>query len=101
MGLRIPSVQRSCLGDNPRSIFIDQAIYDEEMAKSFGRTWLMIGYESLVLQVNNFFHIYMIEDPMILNRDNQERLHAFLNMCQLDISFACSARWPGAPGLHS
>ena len=50
-------------GKIDRRIFIDQAIYDEEMAKIFGRAWLMIGHESLVPQVNDFFHTYMGEDP--------------------------------------
>ena len=69
-------------GKIDRRIFIDQAIYDEEMAKIFGRAWLMIGHESLVPQVNDFFHTYMGEDPMILTRDSQGRLHALLNMCR-------------------
>jgi phenylpropionate dioxygenase-like ring-hydroxylating dioxygenase large terminal subunit len=33
-------------GKIDRRIFIDQAIYEEEMAKIFGRAWLMIGHES-------------------------------------------------------
>ncbi len=69
-------------GKIDRRIFIDQAIYDEEMAKIFGRAWLMIGHESLVPQVNDFFHTYMGEDPVILTRDSQGQLHALLNMCR-------------------
>ena len=69
-------------GKIDRRIFIDQAIYDGEMAKIFGRAWLMIGHESLVPQVNDFFHTYMGEDPVILTRDSQGRLHALLNMCR-------------------
>ena len=69
-------------GKIDRRIFIDQAIYDEEMAKIFGRAWLMLGHESLVPKVNDFFHTYMGEDPVILTRDSQGRLHALLNMCR-------------------
>jgi len=69
-------------GKIDRRIFIDQDIYDEEMAKIFGRAWLMIGYESLVPQANDFFHTYMGEDPVILTRDSQGQLHALLNMCR-------------------
>ena len=68
-------------GKIDRRIFIDQAIYDEEMAKIFGRAWLMIGHESLVPQVNDFFHTYMGEDPVILTRA-PGWLHALLNMCR-------------------
>src|SRR5215467_1110776 len=69
-------------GKIDRRIFMDQAIYDEEMAQIFGRAWLMIGHESLVPRVNDFFHTYMGEDPVILTRDGQGRLHALLNMCR-------------------
>jgi phenylpropionate dioxygenase-like ring-hydroxylating dioxygenase large terminal subunit len=69
-------------GKIDRRIFIDQAIYDEEMARIFGRAWLMIGHESLVPKANDFFHTYMGEDPVILTRDGQGRLHALLNMCR-------------------
>ena len=41
-------------GKIDRRIFIDQAIYDEEMAKIFGRAWLMIGHESLVPRSTTF-----------------------------------------------
>src|SRR5262252_2974848 len=69
-------------GKVDRRIFSDQAIYDEEMEKIFGRAWLMVGHESLVPKVNDFFHTYMGEDPVILTRDGQGRLHALLNMCR-------------------
>jgi phenylpropionate dioxygenase-like ring-hydroxylating dioxygenase large terminal subunit len=69
-------------GKIDRRIFIDQAIYDEEMSQIFGRAWLMIGHESLVPTVNDFFHTYMGEDPVILTRDSRGRLHALLNMCR-------------------
>lgn len=46
-----------------RSIFSDQAVYDDEMEKIFGRAWLMIGHESLVPAPDDFFHTYMGQDP--------------------------------------
>jgi phenylpropionate dioxygenase-like ring-hydroxylating dioxygenase large terminal subunit len=69
-------------GSLDRRIFSDQAVYDEEMVKIFGRAWLMIGHESLVPRPNDFFHTYMGEDPVILTRDGQGQLHALLNMCR-------------------
>ena len=63
-------------------IFSDPDIYREELEKVFGRTWLMIGHESLVPKVNDFFHTYMGEDRVILTRDGKGKLHAFLNMCR-------------------
>src|SRR5262249_39560511 len=69
-------------GKIDRRIFSDQAIYDAEMEKIFGRAWLMIGHESLVPRLNDYFHTYMGEDPVILTRDGRGRLHALLNMCR-------------------
>jgi phenylpropionate dioxygenase-like ring-hydroxylating dioxygenase large terminal subunit len=69
-------------GKIDRRIFSDPAIYDEEMARIFGRAWLMIGHESLVPRAHDFFHTYMGEDPVILTRDGRCRLHALLNMCR-------------------
>jgi phenylpropionate dioxygenase-like ring-hydroxylating dioxygenase large terminal subunit len=69
-------------GKIDRRIFSDPAIYAEEMEKIFARAWLMIGHESLVPEVDDYFHTYMGEDPVILTRDRQRRLHALLNMCR-------------------
>jgi phenylpropionate dioxygenase-like ring-hydroxylating dioxygenase large terminal subunit len=70
------------VGKIDRRIFSDQAVYDEEMEKIFGRAWLMIGHESLVPNPDDYFHTYMGEDPVILTRDGQGTLHALLNMCR-------------------
>src|SRR5215471_20049193 len=69
-------------GKLDRRIFSDQEVYDDEMEKIFGRAWLMIGHESLVPEPDDFFHTYMGEDPVILTRDGEGRLHALLNMCR-------------------
>ena len=69
-------------GQLDRRIFSDDEIYQEELEKIFGRTWLMIGHESLVPELNDFFHTYMGADPVILTRDGKGKLHAFLNMCR-------------------
>ena len=69
-------------GQLDRGIFVDPDIYAEEQEKVFGRAWLMIGHESLAPKPNDFFHTYMGEDPVILTRDGEGELHAFLNMCR-------------------
>ena len=69
-------------GQLDRRIFSDNDIYQEELEKIFGRAWLMIGHESLVPKVNDYFQTYMGEDPVILTRDNKGKLHAFMNMCR-------------------
>src|SRR6267142_4655672 len=63
MGVRQKySIIDPATGKIDRRIFSDQAVYDAEMEKIFGRAWLMIGHESLVPNVNDFFHTYMGKD---------------------------------------
>jgi phenylpropionate dioxygenase-like ring-hydroxylating dioxygenase large terminal subunit len=69
-------------GELDRRIFIDQDIYDEEMDKIFGRTWLMVAHESLVPEKNDFFLSYMGEDSVIVTRDENMKVHVLLNMCR-------------------
>ena len=60
-------------------IFTDEEVYREELDKIFGRAWVMIGHDSLVPNRNDFFHTYIGEDAVILTRDANGKLHAFLN----------------------
>ncbi len=69
-------------GKLARSIFFDQGIYEEEMKNIFGRCWLLVAHESLVPNPNDFFLSYMGEDPVIVSRDGNGKLHVLLNMCR-------------------
>src|SRR5271155_4272262 len=52
------------------------------MEKVFGRAWVVNGQENHEPAGCGFFHTYMGEDPVILTRDGEGRLHALLNMCR-------------------
>jgi len=69
-------------GKLDRRIFSEQAVYDDEMEKIFGRAWLMIGHESLVPEPDDFFHTYMGEDPVLVTRAKDGQIRAFLNSCR-------------------
>ena len=69
-------------GSLDRSIFADQAIYDEEMEKIFGRAWVMVAHTSLVPKLNDFFLSYIGQDPVIVTRDANDKIHVLLNMCR-------------------
>jgi 3-phenylpropionate/trans-cinnamate dioxygenase subunit alpha len=74
-----------------RRIFADRDIYDLERERLFSRCWLYLGHESEVAHAGDFVTTYMGEEPIILWRDLNGRLGAFLNLCRHRGNRVCRA----------
>jgi nitrite reductase/ring-hydroxylating ferredoxin subunit len=65
-----------------RKIFVDQDVYEEELARIFGRCWLYLGHETQLPEAGDYFTTYMAEDPVVVTRDAHGEIRAFLNSCR-------------------
>jgi phenylpropionate dioxygenase-like ring-hydroxylating dioxygenase large terminal subunit len=57
-------------------------LYQRELQRVFGRTWLLVGHDSLVPNNHDFVTSFMGEDPIILQRDGKGAIRVYLNKCR-------------------
>ncbi|MEQ8165061.1 MAG: aromatic ring-hydroxylating dioxygenase subunit alpha [Alphaproteobacteria bacterium] len=69
-------------GEIAREVFFNRNIYETELERIFTRSWLFIGHESQVPSPGDFILARMGEESVILNRDQQGRIHVLLNNCR-------------------
>ena len=74
-----------------RSIFIDPDIYQQEQEQIFARCWLFLCHESQIPNPGDFFSTYMGEDPILVTRQSNGKIGAFLNVCRHRGNRVCRA----------
>jgi 3-phenylpropionate/trans-cinnamate dioxygenase alpha subunit len=66
---------------NP-SIYTDPDLYQLELENVFGRSWLFLAHDSQLLKAGSFIQTYMGEDPVLVVRQRDGSVKAFLNQCR-------------------
>lgn len=64
-----------------REIFSSEEVFKLELKQIFSRAWLMVGHESLVPNVDDYFLSRMGGESVIVTRDRQHGIQVLLNSC--------------------
>ncbi len=65
-----------------RDVFASADLYELERAFIFERTWNFLTAESQVAKPNDFATAWIARTPVIVTRDGDGRVNAFLNVCR-------------------
>jgi 3-phenylpropionate/trans-cinnamate dioxygenase subunit alpha len=63
-------------------VFSSQEVYELELERLFGRTWLFLAHESQIPKPGDFFSTYMGTDPILVVRQKDKSVKALLNFCR-------------------
>src|SRR5262245_60051649 len=70
-------------------VYTDPAIFREEQSQIFGRCWVYIGHESEVPTSGDYKRSLLGQQPVILCRDRQSRVHVLFNRCRHRGALVC------------
>src|ERR1700677_4098085 len=63
-------------------IFSDPSLYEAEMERVFGRSWLFLGHTSQLPTRGSFLRAFMGEESVLVTRDRGGQVRAHLNACR-------------------
>lgn len=87
----IPPLVKNEGGQVSRQIFTDPALYRVELDQVFGRAWLFLAHDTQLPKPGDFLNTFMGEDPILVIRQNDGSIKAFLNACTHRGPLLCQA----------
>lgn len=80
-------------------VFWDQGIYEQELEKVFARCWLFLAHESQLPKAGDYLTTTMGEDEVLVVRQKDGSIKAFLNACPHRGNKVCFAEAGNARGF--
>lgn len=74
-----------------RHVYTDEKVFELEMQRVFGNTWVYLAHESEIPENNDYKTTYLGTRPIIVTRDNKGKVHALLNRCTHRGATVCRA----------
>lgn len=74
------------------SLYRDPVIFDAEMDRIFGSTWVWVAHRSELPEANSFKTSFVGRQPVIVTRDRDDRVHVLLNRCRHRAASVCEAK---------
>ena len=68
-------------GRQKRTIYSNEELYKQELERVFGRCWLFLVHTSQIPKAGDYFRTFMGEDDVIVIRQKDGSIKAFLNSC--------------------
>jgi choline monooxygenase len=66
----------------PSRWYTDPAFLELEKERIFWKTWQPVGRAAMVARVGDFFACEVVGEPLVITRDQDQRLRAFYNVCR-------------------
>lgn len=78
----IQALVREDIGRLDPRIYTDEDLYQLELERVFGRSWLLLGHETQIRKPGDYITNYMGEDPVLVVRQKDGTIAVFLNQCR-------------------
>jgi phenylpropionate dioxygenase-like ring-hydroxylating dioxygenase large terminal subunit len=74
-----------------RRVYTDPAIFELEMERVFGRTWLYVAHESQLRNSGDFIRAHLANREVLVTRSEDGRIHVLDNRCAHRGAVLCTA----------
>lgn len=83
-----------------RDLFTDEELFELEMTHIFEGNWIYVAHESQIPNPNDFYTTHVGRQPIVIARNRDGELHAFINACSHRGATLCRTR-RGNKAVHS